>query len=136
MRPRLITAENERIGADPPMARGELRVSPQRLSQRVEASMRPRLITAENGAAAPLWTRPPCSFNEAAAHHRGELGVVVGVPVGVGLASMRPRLITAENTHQHHSTTSSRNCFNEAAAHHRGELLRTQRLVIGVSELQ
>ena len=59
--------------------------------------MRPRLITAENCAStASGCARCPC-FNEAAAHHRGEL---TRHPRG-----SRPR--------------GSR--FNEAAAHHRGE---------------
>ena len=36
--------------------------------------MRPRLITAENAPQGDPQPRPAAGFNEAAAHHRGELG--------------------------------------------------------------
>ena len=58
--------------------------------------MRPRLITAENTPHAAQLRPEAKSFNEAAAHHRGEHGCR-GWPAA-GCA-----------------------CFNEAAAHHRGE---------------
>ena len=59
MRPRLITAEN---GGSQFQQRGGLR-----------ASMRPRLITAENAAVDAHSPHQSPRFNEAAAHHRGEL---------------------------------------------------------------
>ena len=59
--------------------------------------MRPRLITAENVRHAVHCMRPVGSFNEAAAHHRGELERMMERALCALLASMRPRLITAEN---------------------------------------
>ena len=58
--------------------------------------MRPRLITAENPRAGWREAGIGRSFNEAAAHHRGEQAVGRGQRAVPG-ASMRPRLITAEN---------------------------------------
>ena len=40
--------------------------------------MRPRLITAENERERSAAGRPTSSFNEAAAHHRGELRHLYG----------------------------------------------------------
>ena len=59
--------------------------------------MRPRLITAENRATTWEDDMARRSFNEAAAHHRGEPRQAAAVSHGAGSASMRPRLITAEN---------------------------------------
>ena len=107
MRPRLITAENDldddapdvKLGASmrPRLITAENPADPLRDAEPDVASMRPRLITAENlfSARASLYSLG--GFNEAAAHHRGELDAVTNTVVGAW-ASMRPRLITAENT--------------------------------------
>ena len=109
--------------------------------------MRPRLITAENRAARRRRRLTSASFNEAAAHHRGEPAHADSSAPWSRAASMRPRLITAENPEvqrQVHAvgrgasmrprliTAENRGAaprrglkrllrFNEAAAHHRGE---------------
>ena len=83
MRPRLITAEN-------------FHTTTRHQADGRYASMRPRLITAENMPYTRARDPVQPSFNEAAAHHRGERR---GCPRWI---EPPPR-------------------FNEAAAHHRGE---------------
>ena len=82
--------------------------------------MRPRLITAENTDQICAQYSARMSFNEAAAHHRGE-HAPRGLRPPEPDASMRPRLITAENVCSARIQQRDPSRFNEAAAHHRGE---------------
>ena len=75
-------------------------------------------------------------FNEAAAHHRGELESAGVIGSGAPLASMRPRLITAENIKARPTNPVPDGRFNEAAAHHRGELCQVGGWAGRISPLQ